>query len=63
VDAVGPVGWSCGCRGSDTEEVVDHHVAAFVNRTYVGETVFDAKLPHRLEAVVPASALVEKRTS
>jgi hypothetical protein len=45
--------------GSDADEVVDHHVAAFVNGTYVGETVFDAKLPHRLEAVVPASALGE----
>jgi len=45
--------------GSDAEGVVDHHVRVTLNGVFVGETVFDARLPHRFGASVPASVLHE----
>ena len=44
---------------SDVEDAMDHHVEVLLNGTWVGETVFDGKRPHRLEAEVPASAFRE----
>ena len=44
---------------SDAESVVDHHIEVLVNGTFVGETVWDGKLPHRFEAEVAASRFHE----
>jgi hypothetical protein len=44
--------------GSDFDADPDHHVRVSVNGTFVTESSWNGKLPHRLEARVPASALL-----